>query len=389
MSTRANYDVMDTLPPTALGKAVIRSFRPSERSAIERYLVGSGIEQGKPFAYFSYGRNALYALFREKSAGKEVIFPGFICPSLAMAAIKAGARPRFVDVSLDDFNLDASLLSPEVLRQAGALLVNHTFGVPAAMDKIRGRLRGTEVYLIEDVAQALFARYHQTPAGAWGDAVLMSMYKQVPNLNGAIIISEVELKEPRKGRPDWQGLNTLLLLTGGPHQPLLRYIRRRRRLSAWWSEQERELSMARPSRLALALFAGSLPALEDSVKKRRVIARHYQDRAQASRYLIPQQIDWVKEPSCFNFSVRLSPEIANFRDEVLLSLRGKGIFCDRLWHDSPVAIGTFKDYLDGEYPNSRLLARSVMNMPIKASYQEKDVHYLFNSIEEIISGLVR
>lgn len=388
MSAGASYDVLEALSPTALGRAVIRSLRSPKHLAIERYLLGMGVEQGKRFAFFNYGRNALYALFREKFVGKEVIFPGFICPSLAMAAVKAGARPRFVDVNLEDFNLDVSLLSPEMLGGAGALLVNHTFGVPAAMDKIRDRLRGTEAYLIEDIAQALFARYRKTSVGIWGDAVLVSMYKQVPNLNGAIIISDTELKEPEKGHWDWHGLDRLPLLTGGPHQPLLKYIRRHRRLAAGWDEQGRKLSVAQPSRLALALFASLLPALEESVKKRRAIARCYQERAQASRYLIPQQTDREKEPSCFNFSVRLSPEIAHVRDEVLLSLRNRGIFCDRLWHDSPVMLATFQDYLDGEYPNAMLVARSVINMPVKDYYQERDVDYLFDSTEEVIGRLV-
>ncbi len=384
MNAHPGYDVLDSLPVATLRKAIGGLLGHEERAEIERRLTGQGIGQGKRFTFFNYGRNALYTLLRERCAGSEVIFPGFICPSLALAALRADARPWFVDVSLDDFNLDASLLSPELLERAGALLVNHTFGVPADVDRIRSRPGGERVYLVEDIAQALFSRCDGSPAGARGDAVLVSMYKQVPNIHGAVIISEPGLEN--RGT-DCGGPGRLLLLTRGPHQSLLRYVRRRRALPAQGGEKSRP-APARPSRLAQAIFAASLPDLEAVVEGRRAILRHYQDRARASEYLVPQQIREGKEPSCFNFSVRLLPELAHVRDEAVLALRRKGIFCDRLWHDSPVALGVFRDYLAGDCPNSRLLARSVINLPVKASYDEHDVGYLFDSVEEAVRRLV-
>ena len=96
----------------------------------------------------------------------------------------------------------------------------------------------------------------------------------------------------------------------------------------------------------------------------------------------------AKEPAWFNFSVRLLPEFARIRDALLIALRRKGIFGDRLWHDSPVVLNTFHDYLEDNCPNARLLAKSVINLPIKADYQERDVDYLFDFTEEAIRRLI-
>jgi len=365
MRGHVSYDVVNRLSMGNLYSAVFNSVKKGNSSSIQQYLVGEGIMgKGKNILFFNYGRNALYALFKERFTGGEIIFPGFICPSTAWAAVKAGIRPRFVDVSLPDFNLDISLLSEEEIETADA------------------------IYIIEDTAQALFARYKGEYVGTLGDAVLLSMYKQTPNLHGAILLSDLKISETRKGNQSLDDLARLLWLTTGPHDSLLKIIRKRKGLPGESDELHREKALCQPSPLSLSLFDVLLPSLKDLVGQNQTIARHYQRRSKESKYLIPQYFSQDKEPSWFNFSVRLLPEIAQVRDALLVSLRRKGIFCDRLWHDSPVAINIFKEYLKGDCPNAKYLARSVINMPIKANYQEGDVDYLFDIIEETIRGLI-
>jgi len=367
---------------------MVRYARHQDTTLIQQHLAKSGIaKEGKRLVYFSYGRGALYTLFKEKFAGKEIIFPAFICPSIILAAVKAGAKPRFIDVSLNDFNLDAGLISNQDLEHAAALFVNHTFGVPAEMEAIQTKIKDSPIYLIEDIAQALFAKAKGQYLGAFGDTVLVSMYKQTPNLSGAILVSDLEIREPPRSDISLGGLIRLFWLTSGPHDFLLKALRQRRELPEEEPDQKWP-APRQPCRLALALFALLLPTLKESVACKQIIAKHYQKRAGESPYFIPQQVGAAEEPAWFNFSVRLRPEIVHIRDALLLALRRKGIFCDRLWHDAPVALGISKEHLTGEYPNAQLLAKSVINLPIKAAYQESDVDYLFDAIEQTIQGLI-
>ena len=111
MRAHVSYDVIDRISIGTLCRAIADCIRGRTRLSINQYLLDSGIvAEGKNVAYFNYGRNALYTLFREKLAGKEVIFPGFVCPTVVIAAIKAGVKPRFADVNLDDFNLNIDLI---------------------------------------------------------------------------------------------------------------------------------------------------------------------------------------------------------------------------------------------------------------------------------------
>ena len=389
MNRHANYDVVDRIAIGTLCSAMVNCVRQQAHSSIQQYLFKAGITgKGKNITYFNYGRTALYTLFQERFAGKIIIFPSFICPSLIEAAVKAGVKPRLVDVSLEDFNLDINFVSDEDLESADALFVNHTFGVPADMEKIRTKTKARGTYLIEDIAQALFARYKEKYVGTLGDTALLSMHKQTPNLNGAVLLSDLAVSEPQKCAVSLDYFIRLLWLTSGPHDYLLKFMRQRKGLPEGSNELQKGKVPCQPSRLSLSLFAALLPSLKDLVDRKRTIVKHYQRRAETSNYFIPQQINEAKEPAWFNFSVRLLPEIARIRDALMLALRRKGIFCDRLWHDSPVTMNIFKEYLEDDYPNARLLAKSVINLPIKADYQESDVDYLFDFTEEAIQRLI-
>jgi len=389
MRGHVTYDVIDRMAMGTLYSAVVNYMKRGDTSAIQQYLMDAGIAgKGKNVVYFNYGRYALYALFKERFADKEIIFPGFICPSIILAAVKAGVKPRFVDVSLEDFNLDVSLVSDEDIERTDALFINHTFGVPADIEGIQAKIKDYRTYIIEDIAQALLAGYKGEYVGTLGETVLVSMYKQTPNANGAILLSDFKIKEPVGGKISLGDFSRLLWLTSGPHDYLVKIIRQWKGLSWQPDELQQEKVLRQPSLLSLSLFNALLPGLEDLIARKRIIATHYQRRAGESKYFIPQQVDEGKEPSWFNFSVRLLPEIAHIRDALLIALRRKGIFCDRLWHDSPVVIDTFKEHLKGDYPSARLLARSVINLPIKANYQERDVDCLFDFIEKAIRRLI-
>lgn len=382
------YDVVNRIPPRTVCRAAFNCSGGRNEAHIHQFLQDSGIiAKGKNIAFFNYGRNALYSLLQQKFAGKEVLFPAFICPTVVMAAVKAGATPNLVDVNLEDFNIDINNVSEAVLTRADALFVNHTFGVPADMNKILQKVQRKPVYLIEDAAQALFARYKNKYVGTFGDAVLLSMYKQLPNISGAALLSDLNIEKPGSSFTGCGELARLFWLTSGPQQYLFNTVRKHSHPALSPAELPQMPKLRRPSSLSMSLFATMLPTLSESIERKRAIIPHLQERASLSKYLIPQHIDAASEPSGFNFSVRLRPEIAHIRDGVLSELRRQGIFLDRLWHDAPVSLPFFKEYLKRDCPNAQLLARSVLNLPVRDGYRESDVDFLFRTLETTIERL--
>jgi dTDP-4-amino-4,6-dideoxygalactose transaminase len=383
------YDVVSRVSPGTVCRAAFSCLRRQHEAYIRQFLPDSEImTKGKNLAFFNYGRSALCSLFQQKFAGKEVIFPAFICPTVVMAAVKAGVKPNLVDVDLEDFNIDIDNIPEAELARADALFINHTFGVPADMNKILQKTRQKPLFLIEDMAQALFARYKNKCVGTYGDAVLLSMYKQLPNINGAILLSDLDIERPGSSVAGCGELARLFWLTSGPQQFVFNLVRKHKHPPSMPAELPQMPEPRRPSPLSVALFAILLPTLPESIERKRAIIEEFQKKAGLSKYLVPQHIGAASEPSGFNFSVRLQPEVAHIRDGVLSDLRRRGIFLDRLWHDAPVSLPFFKAYLKRDCPNAQLLAKSVMNLPVGDGYRKSDVDFLFSTLEATIERLI-
>lgn len=103
--------------------------------------------------------------------GDEVLVPTYVCSAVLYAVQATGARAVPVDV-LPDGNLDPDRARRAVTPRTRALVVTHTFGNPAEV----GTLLELGVPLVEDVAQALGARYRGQRVGSLGHITVCSFY---------------------------------------------------------------------------------------------------------------------------------------------------------------------------------------------------------------------
>jgi dTDP-4-amino-4,6-dideoxygalactose transaminase len=131
------------------------------------------------------GTSALHAasLCGGFGPGDEVIVPPFTFISSAWGISYAGATPRFADVEEGTFNLDPEKLEAAITPKTKGVVVVHLFGQPARMDEIMAIARRHSLFVVEDCAQAVGARYKGTPVGVIGDAGTFSFYP-TKNLGG-------------------------------------------------------------------------------------------------------------------------------------------------------------------------------------------------------------
>jgi dTDP-4-amino-4,6-dideoxygalactose transaminase len=115
--------------------------------------------------------------------GDEVIVPPFTFISSAWGISYVGATPRFVDIEEGTFNLDPEKIEAAITPHTRGIVVVHLFGQPARMDEIMAIARRHRLFVIEDCAQAVGARYKGTPVGTIGDAGTFSFYP-TKNLGG-------------------------------------------------------------------------------------------------------------------------------------------------------------------------------------------------------------
>jgi dTDP-4-amino-4,6-dideoxygalactose transaminase len=123
------------------------------------------------------GATAIYLALRALPVTRgKVLLPAVVCPSPANAVLYAGLEPVFCDVNLDDYTLDIVSLQRVLAMHDDivAIMPVHLYGYPADMEPIQTIARERRLFVIEDAAQALGAKYHGKPVGAFGDFSILS-----------------------------------------------------------------------------------------------------------------------------------------------------------------------------------------------------------------------
>lgn len=115
--------------------------------------------------------------------GDEVIVPSFTFFATASAVWRLGAKPVFVDIDPQTFNLDPLAVSRAITPATKAIIPVHLFGQSADMDPLLAIARHTGVAVIEDAAQAIGAAYKGHGVGSLGTIGCFSFYP-TKNLGG-------------------------------------------------------------------------------------------------------------------------------------------------------------------------------------------------------------
>jgi len=106
----------------------------------------------------------------------EVILPAFTFFGTAGSVWRAGARPVFVDIDPETYNLHPAAVQAAVTERTRAILPVHLYGQMADMDAILDIAGRHDLPVIEDAAQAIGAEYGGKRAGSFGTTAAFSFY---------------------------------------------------------------------------------------------------------------------------------------------------------------------------------------------------------------------
>jgi dTDP-4-amino-4,6-dideoxygalactose transaminase len=134
---------------------------------------------------FWRGRVALYGILKSLNIGHgdAVLLPGYTCFAVPSAVQFTGAQPLYADINPETFNVSLSTIRARLgdhpKANVKAILVQHTYGIPADSTSIVAWARQRGIAVIEDCAHALGCRY-RNEGGEWcevgsaGDAAFFS-----------------------------------------------------------------------------------------------------------------------------------------------------------------------------------------------------------------------
>ena len=109
-------------------------------------------------------------------AGDEVITTPFTFVATSWAISYVGAKPVYVDIDPDTFNIDPSKIERAITRKTKAILPVHLYGHPFDIDPVMDIARKHGLPIIEDAAQAHGALYKGKKVGTFGEMSCFSFY---------------------------------------------------------------------------------------------------------------------------------------------------------------------------------------------------------------------
>ncbi len=120
---------------------------------------------------------------REIGPGDEVITTPYTFFATGGAIWRLGAKPVFVDIEPDTFNIDPALIEGAITGRTKAVIPVHLYGQCAEMSSINEIARKHGLFVLEDAAQAIGSAYEGKLAGGLGDMAAFSFYPS-KNLGG-------------------------------------------------------------------------------------------------------------------------------------------------------------------------------------------------------------
>jgi dTDP-4-amino-4,6-dideoxygalactose transaminase len=291
-------------------------------------------------------------------SGDEVITTPFSFISTAEVIALLGATPVFCDIDQKTFNIDPAKITGALSSKTKALLPVHLYGQAADMDSIMRIAQEKNLAVIEDMAQAIGAKYHGKMVGTFGDTACISFFptKNLCALGdaGLILTDNSELEQTIR----------MFRVHGAPKKYYHESIGFNDRLDA----------------VQAAFLRVKLKYLDRWNERRRQIAKKYDDGLR-DVVTIPY-IEPHNESIYHQYTIR-TPR----REDLKNYLADKGIGT-AVHYPLPLHLQNAFQYLnygEGSFPESERAAKEVLCLPIHQDLTDEEIEYVIDTINQFFS----
>jgi len=368
-------------------KAQYKSIKKEIDSAIKRVLESGYFIGGKEVENFeksvakfcgvkyaiglNSGTDALFLSLKALEIGlkDEVITTPFTFVATAEVIANLGAlnqnkfgtgqaKPVFVDIDSQTFNIDASKIEKAITKKTKAIIPVHLFGQMADMDEIMRIAKKYKLKVIEDTAQAIGAKYKGKVAGAIGDLGCFSFFPS-KNLgaygDGGMVVTN--------------------------NKKLADKIRLLRNHGSSLKKKYLNLILGTNSRLdslQAAILRVKLKYLAKWSKERARKAGYYNKDLKGVGDIIIPKIEIDRNHIFHQYTIR-----TNLRDKLQQYLKEQGI-PTMIYYPLPLHLQPAFKYLgykNGDFPESEKAAREVISLPIYPELEKKKQDFIINKIK--------
>ena len=291
--------------------------------------------------------------------GDEVITVPFTFVASANSIIMQGAKPIFVDVDENTFNINPKLIEEKITPNTKAILPVHLYGQPCDMGSIRKIAKRNDLKVIEDSAQAVGAEIDGQKTGNLGDLAAFSFYatKNMITGEGGIITTNNEqfAEFARRFRHHGQSEKT-------------RY-------------EYYDLGFNyRMMDIQAAIGLAQLNKVEKLTQK-RIFNAHKLSKGLKDIQEI--ETPFVKDNVKHVFH-QYTIKVKDSRDKLREHLKNKGIGTG-IYYPKPLHLHPFfaaLDYKKGDFPVSEKLSEQVLSLPVHPLVSEADIENIINVLRK-------
>lgn len=306
----------------------------------------------------------------------EVILPSFTFVSTANSIVLRGAKCVFADINPDTLVIDLEDVKKKITQKTKAIMVVHYAGVSCDMEELMTIAKENNLYVIEDAAQAVNAKYKGKYLGTIGDLGCYSFH-ETKNYScgegGALLINCLDKDiSDRAEIIREKGTNRSKFYRG----EVDKYT---------WVDMGSSLL---PSDLLSAFLYAQFEQIDEINNMRGEVFDNYnkglkelETRGLLRRPIIPE----YNEINYHMFYIILNSE--KERNGLMNYLKAKDIlsvFHYLPLHTSPM--GMRMGYSVGDLPITEDLSARLLRLPMYAGLKKEEVNYIIDCIKEYFKG---
>ncbi|HET6261140.1 MAG TPA: DegT/DnrJ/EryC1/StrS family aminotransferase [Chloroflexia bacterium] len=307
----------------------------------------------------SNGTTALHVavLAHDLGPGDEVITVPFTFIASANSVLYSGARPVFVDIEPDSFNMAMDQVEAAITPRTKAIMPVHLFGNMAEMSRLTEIAERHGLTVIEDAAQAHGSEEGGRRAGSWGTGCF-SFYptKNITTGEGGIVTTNDDCVADRARLIRSHGMR-------------VRYY------------HESLGFNFRMTNIHAAIGLAQLPKLESFNARRIENAAYLSERLPSDKVQVPTVRPGTRHVF-HQYTVRVLPPLD--RDDVRKQLADEGVGSE-VYYPVPVHQQQFytgQGY-SGSFPESERAAREVLSLPIHPGLTQQDLDTIVDAVRDL------
>ncbi len=358
-----------------MGKEEIKAVTGVLKTGILTGRLGSGPKAKQfedSFAKFAEAKHAIavnsgtaalhMALWAKNiKRGDEVILPSFTFIATAEAVALVGAKPVFVDIKPNTYNIDPRKIKPAITGKTRAIMPVDLYGLPAETDKIREIAEKHGLLVVEDAAQAHGASYRGKPPGYFADVACWSLYasKNMTTGEGGMITTNDD-----------------------------QYAEKLRLLRAHGEKEEYKAALLghnyRMPEIEAAIGIEQLKKLPAFVEKRRKNAEALNEKLSCVKQLILPVEPRGCKSSWYLYTVRLRDGCKQDRDIVIHNLRKKNVGAGVYYHTPIHLMPYYRQHESRVLLETEKASRQVFSLPVHPGLKAAEVDYVARTVRQIL-----